>query len=627
MDNTTSSTPARSVLTMDFDPKFSSLINARRPTVALEWQDIDYTIKEKKILHGLSGQANPGEVLALMGPSGAGKTTLLNILAGRIYSGRSRGHHLQAEVRANGVKVDPHAASFRRRIAYVTQDDALYATATARESLEFSARLRLPNSVSAIDRATLVDDIIASLGLSKVQNTMVGSALVRGLSGGERKRVSIGVELVSSPSVLFLDEPTSGLDSVSAWKVVRILRALANLGGRPTCTVICSIHQPSSEVFLEFSHCVFLGLGHVVYQGIVSTADLEKVFGSHGFHIPLHANPSDFVMMAIQIGDEKNLPRDDKNVREPRPWGNGEGAAAELGMGGSMTALIEDDNASGAAGDAGHANVFVQAVELSRREFRGLLRDHTALASRYGALTFLAVITAILFYRNADQSYSGYSTSAIFGSLVLLVMSTFMGNVQPYLLSLPLDKVIALREMGTASYGVIPYAVSKIIVEIPVVLLAVLLVLVITYWSVGFHGNFGLFLLWLFLSVEAGISFAYVLGSLVNTPQQAVELAPVVLVPQFLFIGLFSPITSLPYWLQWPQWLASFKYALNLMMVTELDPAFCTKPEVCVEWAHLKTINNVDGENQYWWALVLVALAVGLRLVSMVIMAVKARMM
>jgi len=122
------------------------------------------------------------------------------------------------------------------------------ATATAREALEFSARLRLPKNMSKADRDAIVNDMINSLGLKKCENTMVGSELIRGLSGGERKRVAIGVELVSNPTCLFLDEPTSGLDSFSALNVVHILKAISNTG----CTIICSIHQPSSEVFNGF---------------------------------------------------------------------------------------------------------------------------------------------------------------------------------------------------------------------------------------------------------------------------------------------------------------------------------------------------------------------------------------
>jgi ATP-binding cassette, subfamily G (WHITE), eye pigment precursor transporter len=183
---------------------------------------------------------------------------LLNVLAGRITGG-SGGKVLSGTLTANGEVIKP--TSFRKNVAYVTQEDALFSTATAREALEFSAKLRLPKSVSKQERDTLVNDIIDSLGLRKCENTLVGSELIRGLSGGERKRVAIGVELVSNPTCLFLDEPTSGLDSYSALNVVHILKAISDTG----CTIICSIHQPSSEVFNSFDSLVLLGQGNVVF--------------------------------------------------------------------------------------------------------------------------------------------------------------------------------------------------------------------------------------------------------------------------------------------------------------------------------------------------------------------------
>jgi len=194
----------QSGLTLDFEPKFATL-KAKKNRVTLQWKNIDYSITSygccglgakrsvKNIINGISGRAEPGDVIAIMGPSGAGKTTLLNILAGRVVGG-SRGRCVNGELLINGEPIRP--VTFRKSVAYVTQEDALFATQSARESLEFSARLRLPANVSAQDRKLLVDDMLESLGLLKVQHTMVGSDLIRGLSGGEKKRVAIGVELV-----------------------------------------------------------------------------------------------------------------------------------------------------------------------------------------------------------------------------------------------------------------------------------------------------------------------------------------------------------------------------------------------------------------------------------------------
>ena len=182
-----------------------------------------------------------------MGASGCGKTSLMNVLSGRAVS--MGGHVVQANLTVNGKKVTPEELG--PKVAYVMQDDALTATATPREAFDFSARLRLPPSVTAEERKTMVDEMIKTLRLEKCADTMIGNELIKGISGGEKKRVSIGVELITQPSILFLDEPTSGLDSYAAYSVINNLKDLARLG----CTVISTIHQVLQQRVLCFASC------------------------------------------------------------------------------------------------------------------------------------------------------------------------------------------------------------------------------------------------------------------------------------------------------------------------------------------------------------------------------------
>jgi len=465
-----------------------------------------------------------------MGPSGAGKSTLLNILAGRISSGGQ--HQLTGDFFVNGQKTAPVA--FRKKVAYVMQSDALTPTATAREALELSAKLRLPTSISDVERQELVDDIIDSLGLSKVQHTLIGNQVIRGLSGGERKRVSIGVELVSSPSVLFLDEPTSGLDSVSAWKIIRILNAIANVAGRPTSTVICSIHQPSSEVFAEFSRVVLLGQGHIIYQG--KTADMPSVLEARGFALPPLSNPADFGMLCVQLNPLDALPNDDGNKRSPRTLP----AIAQV----STKEMVQ------VAKSASPPGTFVQSYWVAKREARSLLRDKQAMGGRVATTLIMNVLIAIMFSGAADQHHSGYTAQSAFGALIIVLMIGFFGATQPAMLTIPVDKVIALREMSTNTYGIVPYAFSKVLIEIPVNFVFSIISFLIVYWAIGFNGNFMLLVVVMFLLMEAGVSTAYVIGSIAGSPEQAMELAPLALMPQFFFVGLFISTSQLPYWLQ-----------------------------------------------------------------------------
>eukprot|EP00435_Cladocopium_sp_Y103_P019182 s928_g4.t1 len=187
------------------------------------------------------------DVCCILGGSGAGKSTLLNVLAGRQLT--SRVFHIDGELRVNGRTVEPWR--LRPRVAYVMQKDEFFATETPREAILFSARLRLPASHLSVLEEKGIDSYIGqlldSLGLSQCCDRRIGGASLNGISNGERKRVSIGVELITRPSIVFLDEPTlgltTGLDSFSAWQVMRIVKDLADSG----CTVVCTIHQPSSE--------------------------------------------------------------------------------------------------------------------------------------------------------------------------------------------------------------------------------------------------------------------------------------------------------------------------------------------------------------------------------------------
>jgi ABC-type lipoprotein export system ATPase subunit len=191
-----------------------------------EWHDLHVAINGNNIINGVSGQIKDGELCAVLGASGAGKSTFLNVLAGR--AGHHKKYNITGDVSSNFVKLDP--LKFKTNIAYVMQEDALFPTSTPREEIELAAFLRTVyvdgKPVETVDPEKLID----ALGLTECQDVCVGTKLMKGLSGGEKTRTSIAVELVSKPHMVFLDEPTSGLDSYSAWTVVKLLQSLAQSG-------------------------------------------------------------------------------------------------------------------------------------------------------------------------------------------------------------------------------------------------------------------------------------------------------------------------------------------------------------------------------------------------------------
>ena len=253
--------------------------------------DVCYKIKPKNsksqemktILKGINGVVRPGEMLAMMGPSGSGKTTLLTALGGRLGGGRLTG--------TISYNKNPFSNKMKRNIGFVTQDDILLPHLTVVETLVFTALLRLPKELTTQQKVGQAEVVISQLGLSKCKNSVVGSQMVRGVSGGERKRVSIAQEMLINPSLLFLDEPTSGLDSTTAQRIVSTLWEVANNGGR---TVVMTIHQPSSRLFYMFHKILLLSEGNTMYFGKGSEA--MDYFSSLGYSPSVPMNPSDFLL-------------------------------------------------------------------------------------------------------------------------------------------------------------------------------------------------------------------------------------------------------------------------------------------------------------------------------------------
>lgn len=223
----------------------------------------------------------PGEVLAILGPSGSGKTTLLTALGGRL------GGKLSGTITYNG-KI--FANSMKKSIGFVTQEDILYPHLTVTETLVFTSLLRLPNSFTQKEKIEHAKSMITLLGLTKCKDSIIGKPMLRGVSGGERKRVSIGQEMLINPSLLFLDEPTSGLDSTTAQKIVSTLWELASDGR----TFVMTIHQPSSRMYHKFHTVLLLSEGIPLYYGKGSEA--MEYFSGIGYEPAITTNPSDFLL-------------------------------------------------------------------------------------------------------------------------------------------------------------------------------------------------------------------------------------------------------------------------------------------------------------------------------------------
>jgi len=235
------------------------------------------------VLDNVTGRLERKTMTALMGGSGAGKTSLLNALCGRAFYGEVSGAIM---INGNETTIDNHMD----KVGFVPQDDIVYAELSVRENLIFAGRFRLPHGTNLQQIKDLADDVMADLGLTRIADNIVGDVNRRGVSGGEKKRVSIGLELMANPSILFLDEPTSGLDASSAMLVMNGLKNLVEKKGVTVCSVI---HQPRKVIFELFDSMILLGVGgKMVYHGRVDEA--EEYFDKLGFQLPLGESVADW---------------------------------------------------------------------------------------------------------------------------------------------------------------------------------------------------------------------------------------------------------------------------------------------------------------------------------------------
>ncbi|XP_023936390.2 ATP-binding cassette sub-family G member 1 [Bicyclus anynana] len=256
----------------------------------LEFRNLTYTVQSriargpgKQVIKGVSGRFMSGQLIAIMGPSGAGKSSLLNVISGYKSGG------ITGELLVNGQTRDEQ--QFKRSSCYITQEDLLQPLLTVREAMDVAAKFKLPKGAKSPS-----EDILQQLGLLEHQNTKTDQ-----LSGGQKKRLAIALELVNNPPVFFLDEPTSGLDNVTTVQCIKLLKQLARQGR----TVVCTIHQPAASLFELFDQAYILADGRCIYQG--DTDAMVPHLQSVGLTCPRHHNPADFIIEVTESSQNIQL--------------------------------------------------------------------------------------------------------------------------------------------------------------------------------------------------------------------------------------------------------------------------------------------------------------------------------
>lgn len=593
--------PSPASLRESKEVKVFTFIDSSKSAATLSWEGLSFAVQpgkeQKKILTNLNGELKPGELTCILGPSGSGKTSLLNILAGRVRSGGRSKAEIGGQVKVNGKAISP--PDFQQIFGYVMQDDAILGTMTPREVLEFAARLRL--KAGAADNRELIQDLLVSLNLSKCSDTMVGNELIKGISGGERKRTAVGAELITNPEITFLDEPTSGLDSGAAYDLILVLKQLTMLKR----SVLCTIHQPSSEIFHQFARAIFLVSGQVAYHG--PPGEIRSHFSKIGLECPQDYNPADFVMFNIQTNDVEVI---DKIT------------TAWQSVGTTQSTADEEAQVPGIPSRKGFC---VELVALSAREMKKTVRDKATLGARFGSTIFLTLIFGLVFFRvgSTDETEStlverdAYDMQSHMGAVTMLGISGMFGAAQPLLLTFASERPVFMREYAGNYYGSAPYFLSKTMVELPLILLQALVQWLTAYWLMAIQGNFFVLVFSTFLISASAASTALLVACLVADAKQAMEAAPGLFVPQILFAGFFIKMELVPVFMRWLQYICSLKWGMNLILVTEFDGS--------PSGSLMLKANDVDPDDTWLYIVVLVAITVGFRFLAMLGLRRKAR--
>ncbi|KAF8638204.1 hypothetical protein AX16_010550 [Volvariella volvacea WC 439] len=527
----------------------TSIANERQTDI-FSWQHVNYTVpdssgQERKLLDDVSGFVAPGKLTALMGESGAGKTTLLNVLAERVDVGVVTGDRF-----VNGQALP---ADFQAQTGYCQQTDTHVPSATVREALLFSAKLRQPKHVPLVEKEAWVEKCIYMCGLGEWAEASIGSLGVE-----QRKRTTIAVELAAKPRLLlFLDEPTSGLDSQSAWAIVSFLRSLANSGQ----AILCTIHQPSAELFQVFDRLLLLRKGgQTVYFGDIghNAQSLIDYFERNGGRKCLPAeNPAEYMLDVIGAGATATSSLDWYKIWQNSP-------EAQI-----LQRDIESIHIEGRkrpAAEAAFTSEFatpwiVQLKELLIRDAQAHWRDPVYLVAKMMLNIIGGLFIGFAFWKSADTLQG--TQNKLFAVFMAAIMSYPLANqLQAPFISM--RSVYEIRERQSKMYNCTALVLAQILVEIPWNIVGSTLMFFCWYWTVGFDSSRAGYT-YLMLGVMFPLYYTTI-GQAIAAMSPTTEIAAILFYFLFAFViifnGVLQPFSQLGWW-QWMYRLSPFTYLIE----------------------------------------------------------------
>ncbi|KAK3696002.1 ATP-binding cassette transporter snq2 [Vermiconidia calcicola] len=534
--------------------------NVAKNETIFTWQDVNYTIPyqggERQLLRDVQGYVRPGKLTALMGASGAGKTTLLNTLAQRINFGVVSGDFL--------VDGRPLPKSFQRASGFAEQMDVHEPTATVREALRFSAKLRQPREVPLQEKYDYCETIIKLLEMENIAGATIGT-IGSGLNQEQRKRLTIAVELASKPELLmFLDEPTSGLDSQAAFNIVRFLRKLADAGQ----AILCTIHQPSAVLFEEFDELLLLKSGgRTVFHGELGhdSKHLIEYFESNGGkECPPKTNPAEYMLDVIGAGDPDYDGPDWGDIwntsQEKHARSEDIQTMIERRRNASIGGAIKDDREFAMP-------LTTQIYTVTHRNFVAYWRSQDYLVGKFMLHIFTGLFNTFTFWNLGTSSVD--MQSRLFSIFMTLTISPpLIQQLQPKYLDL--RNLFESRERNSKIYSWFAFTCGAIIPEYPWSFVAGTVYWCCWYWAIGFpRGTFPAASMWLLVCVFEVyyVSFGQAIASFAPNELLASLLVPLFFLFVVSFCGVVVPYPSLPaFWQSWMYWASPFKYLLESML-------------------------------------------------------------
>jgi len=564
----------------------------------------------RTILDRVSAAMPCGTLTAILGGSGSGKTSLLNQMSGRL-----QGKRLASSGRTlfNG-----RADASRVRSAYVIQQDVLLSTLTVRETLTYAAQLRLPSTIRQAERTQLVEEIILELGLKEAANTRIGNHAHKGCSGGEKRRTSIGVQLLSNPSLLWLDEPTTGLDATSASQVVKTLQTLARKGR----TIIVTLHTPRSEIWDMFDNVILLTRGRPAYAG--SAKHCLSHFAKLGYDMPPFTNPAEYLIDLVSVDNRSDeaeratkervdhivaawenhgstVPRDDDGSEEKE-------SGATVAPAVFSAATASRDAASGRLST--QTMSFVQQTRvLTARTWKVTIRDPMGMFGSLLEAVSMAVITGWIFLQ-LDGSLSGirsrqgalYNAAALQGYLILLF--------ETYRLTTDIQLFDEEARQGVVSIPafLLSRRLARILIEdIPVPLIFSL----IYYFFCGFRPDadqFFIFFAIILLQQYIAVCFAMLCVACSRHFAGASLVANLAYTLQSMACGYFIQSNTIPIYVRWTKWTAYVFYAFGALCANEFTGAFYDCPleggpsnPGCKEYSGDFVLDSLGFPNDWVW--------------------------